>query len=417
MKGNGNVQFIQPELKPQNTSVKIIEKLKDTNVNLNLVEDLEPGPSYKMKFISDDKRARFVKEVLHAHNKLREHHGTDPLDLEKKLMDDAQSYADECAKGGGIVPRRQVSNYGENIWGLTTNASDFEDFTGGRPVEKWYSEVKKYKFGAEPVDNSAGHLTQLLWSKSKYLGVGMAANDNGQLFVVCEYYPPGNYLGEYPTNVKPLKKPLTEKDLKEIGISSIFINQITDGSPNKTTAKPGSAEELRQNYTLQFHNEKRLLHPVAPLVYNEELESLAKDWAETLLKEGKFYHRPNNKYGENIFFYTASFYLEDDDVIRKSLNAWYNEIEAYVDLFDKEPSIEQLTSGTPTGHFTQVVWKGTTEVGLGVARKDSDESHLVVVVANYAPPGNILGRFRENVFPPIEWKKNVTSNTGRNGAS
>ncbi|KAL1456096.1 hypothetical protein WDU94_000849, partial [Cyamophila willieti] len=109
----------------------------------------------------------------------------------------------------------------------------------------------------------------------------------------------------------------------------------------------------------------------------------------TLLKEGKFYHRPNNKFGENIFFYTASFYLEDEDVIRKSLNAWYNEI----------------------GHFTQVVWKGTTEVGLGVARKDSDDSHLVVVVANYGPPGNILGRFRENVFPPTGWKKNVTSST------
>lgn len=68
---------------------------------------------------------------------------------------------------------------------------------------------------------------------------------------------------------------------------------------------------------------------------------------------------------------------------------------------------------SPPGHFTQVVWNATTHVGLGLARKDSEDSHLVIVVANYAPAGNVLGKFKDNVSRPTSRKsgKNVTENT------
>lgn len=39
--------------------------------------------------------------------------------------------------------------------------------------------------------------TQLIWAKSKYLGVGMAENDQFR-FVVCFYDPPGNIIGQDP---------------------------------------------------------------------------------------------------------------------------------------------------------------------------------------------------------------------------
>ena len=48
------------------------------------------------------------------------------------------------------------------------------------------------------------------------------------------------------------------------------------------------------------------------------------------------------------------------------------------------------------GHFTQVVWKGSKELGIGKAVK----GNKVFVVASYRPPGNYAGRFKENVFPP-----------------
>ena len=46
-----------------------------------------------------------------------------------------------------------------------------------------------------------------------------------------------------------------------------------------------------------------------------------------------------------------------------------------------------------TGHFTQVVWKGSTVLGIGIAEKGG----CVYMVGRYKPPGNYQGAFAENV--------------------
>lgn len=50
-----------------------------------------------------------------------------------------------------------------------------------------------------------------------------------------------------------------------------------------------------------------------------------------------------------------------------------------------------------SGHFTQVVWKGSRELGVGKARGRDGK---VYVVANYRPAGNMMGEYEKNVFPP-----------------
>jgi hypothetical protein len=48
-----------------------------------------------------------------------------------------------------------------------------------------------------------------------------------------------------------------------------------------------------------------------------------------------------------------------------------------------------------TGHFTQLVWVGTQRLGCGVAQcADMD-----VWVCRYDPPGNVQGRYQDNVLP------------------
>ena len=50
----------------------------------------------------------------------------------------------------------------------------------------------------------AGHFTQLVWKSSQQLGVGKAKTTDGrQVFVVCVYFPAGNYVGRYRENVLP----------------------------------------------------------------------------------------------------------------------------------------------------------------------------------------------------------------------
>jgi len=49
------------------------------------------------------------------------------------------------------------------------------------------------------------------------------------------------------------------------------------------------------------------------------------------------------------------------------------------------------------GHFTQLVWKNTKQIGaVSKLRRDGK----TVVVVKYFPPGNVQGHFAKNVFPP-----------------
>ena len=48
------------------------------------------------------------------------------------------------------------------------------------------------------------------------------------------------------------------------------------------------------------------------------------------------------------------------------------------------------------GHFTQVVWKNSKELGVGRAQGKDGKW---IVVCNYSPAGNFVGRDAENVFP------------------
>jgi len=50
-----------------------------------------------------------------------------------------------------------------------------------------------------------------------------------------------------------------------------------------------------------------------------------------------------------------------------------------------------------TGHFTQIVWKDTKKLGIGIAF--AREGRKMYVVAQYSPPGNDRHAFNTNVFP------------------
>ena len=52
---------------------------------------------------------------------------------------------------------------------------------------------------------------------------------------------------------------------------------------------------------LEAHNAIRARVGVPPLVWSHQLAEVAQDWANHLIATGGLSHRPNNRYGENIY--------------------------------------------------------------------------------------------------------------------
>ena len=67
---------------------------------------------------------------------------------------------------------------------------------------------------------------------------------------------------------------------------------------------------------------------------------------------------------------------------------WYDEIKYY--------NFNQPGYSSAVGHFTQVVWKGSTNLGVGIGYANGGRT--AVVVANYLPSGNYQGQFGQNVL-------------------
>merc|ERR1719167_1845114 len=164
-----------------------------------------------------------------------------------------------------------------------------------------------------------------------------------------------------------------------------FPDPVNEFPDSRLASEDYSKDKFAQK-TLLEHNKLRRVHGVQPLKLNNKLSKTAQEWAETLLRENSFRHRPNNKFGENIYM-SSRFPAKKPDP-KEAVKSWYSEIKRY--QFGVEPRSME------TGHFTQIVWKSTTELGVGVASKDGK----VIVVANYNPPGNYRGKYTENVPPP-----------------
>lgn len=143
-------------------------------------------------------------------------------------------------------------------------------------------------------------------------------------------------------------------------------------------ASCATPEEIQQ--WLQAHNNYRALHGVPAVTWSTTLEASAQAWADTCPSG-----HSSSGYGENMAF--ASYALSPQNVV----DYWYSE-EIYYDYNNPGWSSQ-------TGHFTQVVWKSTTQIGCG-CKTGCSSGWWCVCVCQYNPPGNVIGQFAENVLPP-----------------
>ncbi|XP_054713043.1 uncharacterized protein LOC129222554 isoform X2 [Uloborus diversus] len=161
-------------------------------------------------------------------------------------------------------------------------------------------------------------------------------------------------------------------------------NAAADKKEPAVIVKPGKFEED----CLKSHNAYRSKHGVPDLKLSKEICSYAKEWADHLAATDGFKHRTEKQYGENIFMKWSS---DPNHMVsgNEAVDSWYSEIKDHT--FGKEPK------SLKSGHFTQVIWKASKQMGVAWAKSKTGK---ILVVANYDPPGNFVGKFSDNVPPP-----------------
>jgi len=147
---------------------------------------------------------------------------------------------------------------------------------------------------------------------------------------------------------------------------------------------------------LARHNHYRCMHKAPAMTWDAAIAANAQAWAQAT--GGVMRHSPPNlrsnvagfrNLGENLMWGNTGTYAVD---------SWYNEI--------------RLTNGgrtnvfsPQTGHYTQVVWEGSTKLGCGAYKS--------LLVCQYGPAGNMIGHFGNQVkAPTVPGQCNGGANTG-----
>jgi uncharacterized protein YkwD len=133
---------------------------------------------------------------------------------------------------------------------------------------------------------------------------------------------------------------------------------------------------------LSAHNSVRAQHGASDLTWSDNLASKAQQWANNC----KFEHSGGSlgPFGENLAAGTGDSYG-----ISSAVKSWTDEVSSY-NSNNPQPS-----------HFTQVVWKASTQVGCAVQSCNgifaSSFGEAKFFVCEYSPQGNVIGQFAENV--------------------
>ncbi len=147
-----------------------------------------------------------------------------------------------------------------------------------------------------------------------------------------------------------------------------------------TTAQAASTPDFAKRI-LTAHNSERATLGIPPLAWSDALAADAAPWAAHLAQTGTFQHSPDDarlNEGENLWEGTAGGYSPEQMV-----GMWAAEKRFYRHGVFKSGT----SDGQAVGHYTQMIWKTTTQVGCALASGGGND----VLVCRYAPPGNFIG--------------------------
>lgn len=132
-----------------------------------------------------------IEEWLQVHNNHRKSHGVSAVIWSEAVAVSAKAHADTCPSG------HSKSAFGENLAWATYNMGV------SQVVQMWYKEETDYDYNSPGFSSKTGHFTQVVWKATTEIGCASTTKCGGNhpYVWVCQYNPPGNYIGQFPENV------------------------------------------------------------------------------------------------------------------------------------------------------------------------------------------------------------------------
>lgn len=162
-----------------------------------------------------------------------------------------------------------------------------------------------------------------------------------------------------------------------------------DPKISKPTVEAGTTKQtFASAEMLALHNTARKELGIAALTYSPTLALSAQKWSEELQRDNcEMRHDENIAYGENLYWDWQTGGTGKGLIATPAqvIGSWVSE------KIDYNYTKNSCSPGKQCGHYTQIVWEETTEVGCGVSICRSENTQKEIWVCRYNPPGNYYG--------------------------
>ncbi len=151
--------------------------------------------------------------------------------------------------------------------------------------------------------------------------------------------------------------------------------------PASAEAPGGSLDPISARI-LASHNAERSRLGIAPLAWNPQLAQQARAWAQSLSARRMFHHSRNSGgAGESLWMGTSGAYSPEE-----MIEAFIEEKRYFRP--GRFPGVSRTGRWSDVGHYTQLIWPATRELGCALVKGRSDD----VLVCRYFPAGNVIGQ-------------------------
>lgn len=168
------------------------------------------------------------------------------------------------------------------------------------------------------------------------------------------------------------------------GIANAGGNSAVGGN----TGSNLTAQQAQQ--LVAYHNQKRAEVGSGNVTWSTQIAQYAQQRADQIARTKLLAHLPQgqNPYGENLASGGSTGGVGGYTVI-SACDGWYAE-KAKMPRNARTMTVDLFNKGV--GHYTQMVWKGSTQIGAGMSQYQQGGFTMTVVVCCYNPPGNVINQ-------------------------